>query len=311
VNRRVLAAALALSAWVGGTVVGSLGAAPVAHGGIYLEIGKAHAEYQPSPDGGEPVFILVLGSDARPGTPVDHGLSDSIHVLGINPADHRATLYGIPRDSWVPLATGGSGKINSAMPPGGPEKVVETVENLTGITFDYYMLTGFKGLKAAVEQLGGLTIDIPYTVVGDVRTFPAGVHTLDGPSALGYARTRHSLPMGDFDRSLNQGRLMVAALTQFRKEFGKDATALFRWMGAGLRNVQTSLSIDEITRLAFLATQVKPKNVTNLVAMGSSGMQGSQSVVYLSDANQPLWNDLGADGYILEKDIPANAQPSP
>jgi hypothetical protein len=45
--------------------------------------------------------------------------------------------------------------------------------------------------------------------------------------------------------------------------------------------------------------------------MGSSGMQGSQSVVYLSDQNPALWQDMAQDGYILQKDIPAAAQPDP
>jgi LCP family protein required for cell wall assembly len=300
-----------LMAWVAGTVVGSFGSQTVAHGRALFELGKAHAAYEPAPDGSDPIFILILGSDSRPGTPVDRGLADSIHVLGINPAEGRATLLGIPRDSYVPLSTGGAGKINSVMPIGGPEQQVETVENLTGVTFDYYMLTGFKGLKRAVDELGGLTIDIPYTVVGDSRTFPAGVQKLDGPSALGYARTRHSLPLGDFDRSMNQGRLMIAALSQFRSEFAKDPSKLFAWLGAGLRNVETSLSIEELTTLAFLTGQVRPKNVTNLIATGTIGSQGTQSVVYLSQVNQPLFKDIADDGFILEKAIPATNQPSP
>jgi len=310
-TRRFLAVTLVLAAWVAGTVAGSLGSGPVARGRVLLQLGKAHAEYEPSLDGTDPIFILILGSDSRPGTPVDRGLSDSIHVLGINPAKGRATLLGIPRDSWVPLATGGTGKINGAMADGGPEKEIETVENLTGIKFDYYMLTGFKGLKRAVNELGGLTIDIPYTVVGDERTFSAGVQKLDGPSALGYARTRHSLPLGDFDRSMNQGRLMIAALAQFRAEFGKDPSKLFGWLGAGLRNVETSLSIDDLTRLAFLTSRVPPRNVTNLIAFGTLGTQSGQSVVYLSQGNQPLFRDLAKDGYILQKAIPATNQPSP
>jgi polyisoprenyl-teichoic acid--peptidoglycan teichoic acid transferase len=311
VSRKLLGLTLALSAWVTGTVAGSLASAPSAGAAPLLVVGRAHANYLPSLDSDKPIFVLVLGSDARPGTPMDHGLSDSIHILGINPAAHRATVYGIPRDSWVPLATGGTGKINSAMPAGGPEKEIETVENVTGIHFDYYALTGFNELVNAVDALDGIKINIPYTVVAYDRTLPAGEQTLNGRSALAYARTRHSLPLGDFDRSLNQGRLMLAALENFRSDFAKDPTQLFSWLSAGLRNVQTSLSIDELNRFAFLATQIKPKNVTNLVALGRSQTIGGTSAVSLSSENQPLWQDLAADGYILQKDIPHAAQPSP
>ncbi|MGZ4149069.1 MAG: hypothetical protein ACXVQJ_03405, partial [Actinomycetota bacterium] len=114
-TKRLIAVVLTLSAWVGGTVVGSISAAQPAAGKALLTIGRAHGDYEPPLDGSTPIFILVLGSDARPGTPTDRGLSDSIHILGINPAAHRATLFGIPRDSYVPLATGGTNKINSAM----------------------------------------------------------------------------------------------------------------------------------------------------------------------------------------------------
>jgi LCP family protein required for cell wall assembly len=309
--KRFVALVLTLTAWVAGTIVGSVSAPTPAGAVPVFAIGRAHADRFPAFSSDRPIFILVLGSDARPGTPVDHGLADSIHILGLNPTTKKATLYGIPRDSYVPLSTGGTNKINAAMPPGGPEAMVATVENLTGITFDYYALTGFDGLRHAVDELGGLTIDIPYTVVGDERTFEEGVQTLDGPSALGYARTRHSLPRGDFDRSMNQGRLMIAALEQFKGDFKKDPSAVFAWLGAGGRNVQTTLSIDELTSLAFLADVMKPKQVTNLVAYGNSMTVDGKSIVQLDPGNQALWQDLAKDGYILQKAIPAEYQPSP
>ncbi|HEX6844671.1 MAG TPA: LCP family protein [Actinomycetota bacterium] len=308
--RRLLAIALTLSAWVAGTIVGSIGTPAPAGAVPVFVVGRAHAESFPAFDTDEPVFVLVLGSDSRPGTPVNRGLADSIHILGINPSANRATLYGIPRDSYVPLSTGGTNKINAAMPQGGPEAMIATVESLTGITFDYYVLTGFTGFQKAVNQIGGLEIDVPYSFQGYRQVFEAGPQTLDGPSALEYGRTRKSLPHGDFDRSMNQGRLMVASLAQFRGDFAKDPAAVFEWLGAGLRNVETTLSIDELTGLAFLADVLKPARVTNLVAFGGTGTVGGMSVVQLDPGNQALWQDLAKDGFILQKAIPAEYQPS-
>jgi LCP family protein required for cell wall assembly len=296
---------LALAAWVGGTVAGGLGSAPAA-GVPVFQVGRAHAEFQPALTGDEPIFVLLLGSDARPGTELDHGLADSIHVLGINPEARRATLFGIPRDSWVSLASGGTNKINAAMPPGGVDAELATVEQLTGITFDYYVLTGFDGFIGAIDGIGGLTVDVPYTVDGYATTFAPGVQELRGAQALDLARTRKTLPRGDFDRSLHQGLLMASALGQFRKEYAKDAGSVFTWLGAGLRNVRTDLSVDELMRFANLALAVKPVNVTNLVAIGTNGNESGRSVVYLADSNRPLWDDLAADGYILAKDVPAD-----
>ncbi len=143
------------------------------------------------------------------------------------------------------------------------------------------------------------------------QTFPEGLHRMTGQQVLGFSRTRHSLPKGDFDRSLNQGVVLKSALTQFRSEFAKDPTRLYSWLGAGLRNTETNVPVDELMRLAGLAQSLRAQRVTNLVALGSSDMLGSQSIVRLSDANNALWQDLAQDGFILQKAIPADAQPSP
>ena len=309
--RRLLAVSLALTAWLAGTALGSVGVTPQAAGTPLLEIGRAHADYGPTLDGTQPIFILVLGSDARPGTPMDHGLADSIHILGINPAAHRATLYGIPRDSYVPLATGGTNKINAAMPPGGVPGEMQTIENLTGIHFDYYVLTGFIPFARAVNDLGGLVIDVPYDMQGDAGHYSAGPQRMSGGEALAFARTRHYLPLGDFNRSMNQGYVMMSALTQFRAEYAKDPVNLFTWLGAGLRNTMTTLPVDELVRLGNLAMSIPTKNVTNLVAQGTTGMVGSQSVVHLSDTNAAMWQKLAATGYLLPKQIPPAFTPNP
>jgi anionic cell wall polymer biosynthesis LytR-Cps2A-Psr (LCP) family protein len=134
---------------------------------------------------------------------------------------------------------------------------------------------------------------------------------MTGSQVLGYSRTRHSLPLGDFNRSMNQGVVLMSALSQFRQEYAKDASRMYSWLGAGLRNTQTTVPIDELIKLAGLSQTLPASKVTNLVAMGSSGMQGSQSVVYLSDQNAALWQDMAQDGYIMQKAIPAAAQPDP
>jgi anionic cell wall polymer biosynthesis LytR-Cps2A-Psr (LCP) family protein len=148
-------------------------------------------------------------------------------------------------------------------------------------------------------------------VQGFEQFFPAGLHRMTGSEVLGYSRTRHSLPKGDFDRSLNQGVVLKSALTQFRNEFAKDPTRLYSWLGAGLRNTSTNVPVDELMRLAGLAHSIPASRVTNLVAIGTAVMQGTQSIVQLSDANKALWADLNQDGFILQKAIPSEAQPDP
>ncbi len=307
--RRFVATAAALAAGVAGLARGALPAPPAASAPVF-EVGRAHAEFAPELDGNEPIFILIMGSDSRPGTPMEEGLCDSIHILGINPEARRATLVGIPRDSYVPLSTGGSNKINAALPQGGPEAMVATVENLSGVTFDYWVLTSFQGFTRLFDALGGLDIDVPYGFTGHLGTsFEPGDETLSGAQALEFSRTRKTLAHGDFDRSMNQGRVLRSALDQFSEEFEDDPAALFRWIGAGLRNVQTDVPLRELMTLAFTAVDLPRKRITNLVAVGSIGTVGTMSVVNLPTPH-PVFQDVAADGFVKPKDIPADAAPA-
>jgi LCP family protein required for cell wall assembly len=305
----LVAAVATLAAGVSGLAVATSQATPAASAPV-MQIGDAHAEYAPSLRGDRPIFILILGSDSRPGTPLDRGLCDSIHILGINPKAKRASLVGIPRDSYVPLATGGTSKINVALAQGGAQAMIDTVEDLAGVTFDYYVITGFEGLARIFDALGGLKIDVPYPFEGHESTsFEEGRQTLTGAQALEYSRTRKSLSHGDFDRSMNQGRVLVSAFSQFKAEFRSDPTALFHWIAVGMRNVVTDVPLQELLTLAFTSSEIRPKRITNLVAVGSIGSAGGASVVNLPSPH-PVFQDIAADGYVLAEDIPADAAPS-
>ncbi len=64
------------------------------------------------------VWILALGSDARPGQDVLEGNSDAIQLVGLDLASGRAAGIGIPRDSWLEIPGHGLDRINQAMSPG-------------------------------------------------------------------------------------------------------------------------------------------------------------------------------------------------
>jgi LCP family protein required for cell wall assembly len=312
VRRRVAFAVAALTLWAAGSAVGSLGPLPTASAQtVALLIGKAHAGYTPRLGGNRPIFILTLGSDARPGTPVEKGLSDSIHIVAINPTKGRVTVLGIPRDSYVSIPGHGSDKINAAMPLGGPNLTIQTVEQLTGIRLDYYVLTSFVGVEQAVDGIGGLTLDVPFPMHDSASRadFNAGVQHLNGHDVLAFARDRHSLSSGDFGRSEDQGRVMIAALAQLRKEFVKDPGRLLTYVGAGMQNVQTSMTLDEVMNFAFTALSINPKHVTNIVVPGHTGMVGTKSVVYIDSTAHQIYADLSKDGILSKHSL--SLAPSP
>jgi LCP family protein required for cell wall assembly len=275
-----------------------------------FQIGPAHAEYVPALNGQEPIFILVIGSDARPDQEVNSQRADSLHIVAVNPAAGKATIVGIPRDSYVTIPDHGTNKINTTLAMGGPELVVRTVEELTGITMDYWAITGFDGFRAMVEQVGGLVVNVPFAMddASANAYFEPGVQRLSGEDSLAFARNRHDLPAGDFGRSENQGVLLVSALAQLRREFVQNPSRVLDWIGAFERNAQTAVPLDELVNLAFTATTLNPKKVVNIVVPGSSATVGDSSVVNLDMTQlQAISADLADDGLLKKINIP----PSP
>ena len=302
-RRTALAALAGLTAWVAGSALGASPSPSRATAVPLIAIGKAHAaEYFPFEQRSRPLFILVLGSDARPGQEATRERSDAIHILGVNLKRHAASILDIPRDSYVPIPGHGSNKITSAMSLGGPKLTIATVEHLTGIRMDYYALTSFGGLRAMVDGIGGIEVRVPYDIddptAGAGHRIPAGLQRLDGTHALAFSRARHNVPGGDFGRTQNQGRLLVAGLAQLRKQFQKDPGVLLQYVGVALQNIQTNISLKEFLDLAFTALRVPSTNVNNVVVPGRGGVVGSADVVFISGAAKSIYADMRADGVI-------------
>ncbi|HVM11939.1 MAG TPA: LCP family protein [Actinomycetota bacterium] len=248
----------------------------------------------------EPIFILALGSDARPHEPVNRLHSDAIQLIGINPAKGGAGILGFPRDSWVTLPGRGQTRINDAMVYGGPQLAVETVESITGIKIDYYALTSFPEFQRMVKGIGGVTIEIEYPMHDDASgtSFDPGRRRLGGADALAFARDRKSAPGGDLGRSDNQGRLLIAALKKLRKDVERNPATLLRWLRTGVENVETDLKLGEIFDLLAGATQIDPSKVRNAVVPATDGEVNGASVVFISDGAQALYDDLADDGML-------------
>lgn len=310
-SRRAAFLVIALVAWVSGSSLGALSGTVTARAqSSGVVVGKAHAGFTPSLTGSKPVVILAIGSGARPGENVMRSLGDSLHLIFLNPAKKRAVLVGVPRDAYLPIPGRGTGKINSSMVYGGPELLVQTMEQNFGVTIDYWALTTFWGFTAMIDTVGGLTVDVPFPMVDPYSKadFEPGVQKLSGDEALAFSRDRHSLQQGDFGRQENGGRLILASLAQFKKRFAGDKGQLFTWLGAGMRNIETDLPLAEVMALAFTASKVPPARVQNVVLPGGSTSLGGLSVVTLDMARaRAIVADAKIDGMLYKKNVP----PSP
>jgi polyisoprenyl-teichoic acid--peptidoglycan teichoic acid transferase len=303
---RKLAAAVLLAGLAGWVAVGAVTADPGVRAQTEppaLQLRRVqHADFVAGPQRDRPIFILAIGSDARPGVcmPVERCLADSLHLIGINPKEHAATILGFPRDSWVEIPGVGMRKINESLHSGGPELVVRTVESLTGITIDYYLLASFAGVVGMVDGIGGVEVDIPYPMNDSASgaVFPEGPRVLGGKETLAFSRNRKDTPKGDFSRSENQGRVILSTLQKLQEEYERDPTILFRWIAVGSARLQTDLSLAEVFDLLLTGLTIERNKVENVVVPGSNGFVGAAAVVLLAPGADSIYADMRKDGVV-------------
>lgn len=224
-------------------------------------------------------WILALGSDARPGEPVLRSRSDAIQLVGIDAATRRAVTIGIPRDSYVDIPGYGRDKINAAMVYGGPSATAQAVTGLTGISPDYAFVTSFSGLIRMVGGINGIRAKVSFPMDDQGQVFRPGMHTFTGVEALAFARIRHGLPGGDFDRSMDQGQLLKGGIATV---LGKvDRSGFFeRALGLFARYTDTNLGPVDLYRLGRTVLEVDPDRVRVCVLAGGTGYAGAASVVF-------------------------------
>ena len=245
------------------------------------------------------LFVLVVGSDARPGERVDRSRADSVHLLAVNPASGTGTVLGFPRDSWVEIPDHGRGKLNTAMAIGGPDLLSATVQRLTGLPVHWWVVTSFEGITAMVDALDRVVIPVERRMADKASGayFERGYHNLSGREVLAFSRDRHSVAQGDLSRSANQGVVILSALRKMRTEVA-DMEAVSAWVRVLWDHVRIDAPFDDAVRLGATARRLDPDRLTNVVAPGEVGMAGNQSVVYLTPEAERLFEDLRDDATV-------------
>jgi anionic cell wall polymer biosynthesis LytR-Cps2A-Psr (LCP) family protein len=128
-------------------------------------------------------------------------------------------------------------------------------------------LTGFVDL---VDAVGGLWIDVPYTLydehypsgAGQITVYvPAGCQKLDGTEALEYARSRHS--SDDYSRMRRQ-QLVLTSLAQ-QLDPVKLLPKVPKLLDVARDNLWTTIDQDEIANLAALAARVDARKIRSVM----------------------------------------------
>jgi len=182
----------------------------------WKDISKVDAEPDIARLGDQPGnTYLLVGSDSREGLTAEQ--RQRLHTGGdvgqrtdtimlLHTGDGPNLLMSIPRDSIVNVPGHGETKINAAYAYGGPELLVQTIEEATGIRVDDYVEIGFGGFVNMVNAVGGITICPKTDMVDEDANLnvKAGCQHASGKKALAYARSRHAQQLGDIDRAQHQ-----------------------------------------------------------------------------------------------------------
>ncbi len=234
--------------------------------GVFLKV--AGEELKTDTYGHSNFMILGTGGLNHDGA----DLTDTIIVASLDSEKSLISMVSIPRDTYVKDALVGNSRINEVYlnaknhfdsSEKGIEHLKSQVENLMGVPIHYWVKIDFKGFKELIDALDGIDVIVetpindPY-YPADVGigyspfTISAGPHTLDGATALKYARSRKTT--SDFDRAERQQDIIYAI-----KEKALQTEIMFSPEKIGdildtlKSNIETNISVKEILTLGSLA----------------------------------------------------------
>ena len=237
----------------------------------------------------EPFTILLMGVDSETdGLNANAAFNgDTLMLITFNPHTLNATMFSIPRDTYVPIACNNNrhAKINSSAAY-GTSCVIDTVEQLTDITIDYYVKINFKGVVDLVDALGGIEVDIEApdfnynhgvncggkfceqnsdrnTSASGMIYLDPGLQTINGEAALAYARCRHLYLQSDIDRNRHQQQVVEAIAKKASSM--ENLTNLEDILNSITKNITTNMSTEQI--LSFY--DVLKSMISNSLSEGS------------------------------------------
>jgi LCP family protein required for cell wall assembly len=268
---------------------------------------------------------LVVGSDSRAdlsaaekkklGTGSAAGQrTDTIMLLHVPSGGGPTVLVSVPRDSYVSIPGHSKNKINAAYAFGGAPLLVRTLEQATGLRIDNYVETGLGGFANIVDALGGVTL-CPKFAMKDHDAhinLKKGCQQMDGKTALGYARARHSDPRGDLGRVERQRE----TLTAIAKKTLSPSTLIQPWKafpaakaGGGALTVDNGTSPIGLVKFVLAMRSVSGGNGLSItVPIGNPALRTSnagEAVQWDRTKALQLFKDLKADDTNAIKSIAA------
>jgi LCP family protein required for cell wall assembly len=271
-------------------------------------------------DGLDRLNIVLLGADAGEGR---RGLrTDTTIVVSVDPLSGQTVMLSVPRDlsnAPLPKEMGRWGcdcfpdlithlydagvRYPEAFPgPGEPpiNAIKGALSEIFGIPIHYYAMVTLDGFVGIVDALGGVTIDVPRTIVDDQYphengsvervVIEEGTQHLDGHHALAYARIRRQ--SDDFARMHRQRCVLGAVLEQTSPI---DLIASFGQLAEAVKeNVTTDIPQDRLVDFVDLLPRVSTERIATLRITRAEYKTGSAPgrVYYDIDRIRADANDL-------------------
>lgn len=269
----------------------------------------------------KPLNILVMGLDTRdlgtnefgkaqnfPGARPDTNMI--VHLA----ADRRsAVVISLPRDSMTQaprnckdpsskVSDGPIRQFNANFGLGGPACVIRTVEGLTGIFIDHFMVVNFLGFQSMVDALGSVEVCLP-EAVNDPKSklkLPAGRSMVSGDQALAFVRVRKNIGNDASDL------LRIHRQQAFLSSMVQEATSshlllrpdrLFRFLDAATKSLTTDPGIGNLNALREVAQSVvglKTSQVRFVTVPVEAYPPDPMRVQWTSDA-KALWKSIHDD----------------
>jgi LCP family protein required for cell wall assembly len=230
--------------------------------------------------------ILLIGSDTRVGQfdsdeDVEGARNDVTMLIHISEDHQQLTAVSFPRDLMVPIpactnpATGTtypaatSAMFNTALGNGGVSCVVDTVENLTGLSIPYAGLITFDGVIEMSNALGGVDVCVAQPI-DDTFTglhLTTGSHSLEGSDALAFLRTRHGVGDGSDLARISSQQVFLSALLRKVTSDGtlSNPITLYKLAGAALSNMTLSDGLAQTRTLVGLASALRGMSTANML----------------------------------------------
>lgn len=302
---------------------------PVEAEGAAVAEGEAEESGPTQPTVNIPAInVLLLGTDARPGES-DISNTDTMILLSFDPQNQTMGLLSLPRDLWVPIpGFGYETRINTAFPlgetygytGGGPQLAKDTVSSFIGQPVQYYARVNFQGFVDLVDMIGGVDVDVPFTIYDDkyptedygVTTFylEAGRQHLDGETALKYVRTRNV--DDDYGRAERQQQVIRAVADKVLRT--NMLTTLLPRLPQMLmtigNTIQTDIPISLQIELATYLSSNSPRQIRQLVLDNRFGEETySAEGAWILKPDRTLIRAALADFFAPPSNLSASGKP--